>query len=360
MKNAPRFDRTVDQDFSRQLRKRVNAYFEENHLDRTGDWKVALKTISMLAMYFGPYALMVTMNLTAWQYVLCAAIMGVGVAGIGLAIMHDSCHGSFSKKRWVNTMMGYSLNVIGGNALNWKIQHNVLHHSFTNVHGVDEDLEGGDIMRFTPNEPWKPRHQLQHIYSWFLYSLMTVSRVTLKDFKRLSAYNSRGLVEAQGAKYGSEMAILVVSKIVYYGYMIVTPLMLGYNPILVVAAFLMMHMIGGLLLAMIFQPAHIMEEHEFIQGDTSVISSSYEGHQLKTTANFAPTNKLLTWYCGGLNYQVEHHIFPNISHIHYPAISKIVKATAQEFGLPYRSAGSFREALQIHQRTMKNLGRKPV
>lgn len=358
MKNAPRFDRKVDQDFSRQLRKRVNAYFEERKIDRTGDWKVAIKTSTMLALYFGPYALMVSVELTAWQYILTYAIMGIGLAGIGLGIMHDACHGSFSKKRWVNQLFGYSLNAVGGNALNWKIQHNVLHHSFTNVHGVDEDLEGGNIMRFTPNEPWKPRHKYQYIYSWFLYSLMTISWVTLKDFKRLSRYNELGLVEAQGTTMVKAIVVLVISKIVYYGYMFAVPLMLGYNPFLVIGAFLMMHMIGGLLLAMIFQPAHIMEEHEFVQGNTDVISSSYEGHQLKTTANFAPTNKLLTWYCGGLNYQVEHHIFPNISHVHYPAISKIVKATAEEFGLPYRSATSFRQALQIHQRTMKNLGRQ--
>ena len=317
---------------------------------------MAIKALVMFGLYFGPYALMMSVQLNPIQYILCAAIMGIGVAGIGLAIMHDANHGSLSKKAWVNKLMGYSLNIIGGNALSWRIQHNVLHHSFTNIHGLDEDLEAGHIMRFTPKEPWKKRHQTQHIYSWFLYSLMTFSWVLIKDFKRLDKYNKLGLIEAQGVNYAGAIATLAVSKVVYIGYMLALPLAMGYHWGLVIGAFMLMHMIGGLLLAMIFQPAHIMEDHDFIEGGLKVIPESYESHQLKTTSNFAPSNKILTWFCGGLNYQVEHHIFPSVSHIHYPALSKIVEKTAHEHGLPYRSVPSFGKALAIHQRTMKKLG----
>ena len=310
----------------------------------------------MFSIYFVPYFIIVLGPVTGWQYLLLSAIMGVGVAGIGLAIMHDANHSSLSDKKWVNELFAHSLNVIGGHAMCWKIQHNVLHHSFTNVHGVDEDLEGGHIMRFTPNEPWKPRHKGQHWYAWFLYSFMTFSWVLLKDFKRIGRYDKLGLIEAQGTTYARSFMMILISKIVYIGYMLVLPMYLGYSWWVVLGSFMVMHMIGGLLLAMIFQPAHVMEDHEFIENDREVIEESYESHQLTTTSNFAPTNKLLTWYCGGLNYQVEHHIFPNISHVHYPAISKIVEQTATEFGLPYRSVPSFRQALSLHQRTLKKLG----
>lgn len=355
--SVPRFNRQSNQEFARQLRKRVNEYFERNGKKRTGDYRVAIKALVMFSLYFAPYFLAMFMELNTWQYILCSTIMGVGLAGIGLAIMHDANHGSLSAKKWVNNLFGYSLNIIGGNALSWRIQHNVLHHSFTNVKGLDEDLEAGNIMRFTPHEPWKKRHRLQHIYAWGLYSLMTFSWVLVKDFKRIRKYKELGLLEGQGVTYGGALAMLVATKLVYLTYMIAIPLLLGYHWALVAGGFMLMHIIGGLLLAMIFQPAHIMENHEFVEDNASELNECYESHQLTTTTNFAGRNAVLTWFCGGLNFQIEHHIFPNICHVHYPEISKIVRETAKEYGLPYNSIPIFGGALAMHQRTMKRLSR---
>jgi len=339
------------------LKKRVNEYFEQKGKKRTGDYRVAIKALVMFSLYFAPYILIVSLDLSLWQYILCSAIMGVGIAGIGLAIMHDANHGSLSSKKWINNLFGYSLNLIGGNALSWRIQHNVLHHSFTNIKGLDEDLEAGNIMRFTPHEPWKKRHRLQHIYAWALYSLMTFSWVLVKDFKRIRKYRDLGLLKGQDVTYRGALFMLVVSKVVYLAYMIAVPLLLGYHWGLVLAGFMLMHVIGGLLLAMIFQPAHIMENHDFVEESPSQLEECYESHQLNTTTNFAGRNAVLTWFCGGLNFQIEHHIFPGISHVHYPEISKIVRKTAEEYGLPYRSIPTFTGALAMHQRTMKRLSR---
>ena len=312
----------------------------------------------MFGLYFGPYAVMFSFQLPVFAYLLCSTLMGIGVAGIGLAIMHDANHGSLSSKRWINQMLGYSLNLIGGNALSWKIQHNVLHHSFTNVHGMDEDLEAGNILRFTPDEPWKKRHANQHIYAWVLYSFMTFSWVLLKDFIRLAKYKELGLLKSQGVSYTGALLTVIASKIVYLSYMIVLPIaVFGYHWALVLGGFMLMHAVGGLMLAAIFQPAHILDEHDFIGSDVSEIQDCYESHQLRTTSNFAPKNKLLTWFVGGLNYQVEHHIFPNICHVHYPAISGIVRKTADEYGLPYRSIDTFAGALSLHQQMLKKLSR---
>ena len=353
---APRFNRNSQKDFSKTLRSRVNSYFEESKLKRTADWKIAPKAFVVFGMYFIPYLMFLIFPFPPIAFFLSWVLMGIGVAGIGLAIMHEANHGSLSSKPWVNTLFGYSLNIIGGNSLSWRIQHNVLHHTFTNVRGLDEDLEGGHIMRFTPKEPWKKHHRLQHLYSWGLYSLMTFSWVLLKDFKRLKNYNDRGLVEKQNTTYAKAFATIFLSKVVYISYMLLLPIYMGYSVGLVIAGFMTMHLIAGLMLASIFQPAHVNEAHTFHTSDEAEINQNFESHQLNTTSNFAPNNKLLTWYCGGLNYQIEHHIFPNVSHVHYPAISKIVKETAAEFGLPYRSEGTFRDALKMHQRTMKRLG----
>lgn len=357
MNNAPRFNRKANSEFAKTLRSRVNQYFEENNRKRTGDYRIFIKAIVMFSLYFGPYALMAIYDLPAWAFILNSIVMGIGVAGIGLAIMHDANHGSISSKKWLNDLLGYSLNLIGGNALSWKIQHNVLHHSFTNVRGLDEDLEAGNILRFTPDEPWKKRHAGQHIYAWFLYSFMTFSWVLLKDFVRLKKYRDKGLIEGQGVSYTSAFLTVLFSKIVYILYMLVFPIaVFGYAWPVVIAGFMLMHMVGGLMLAAIFQPAHILDEHEFVQGsEVDMINDCYESHQLKTTSNFGGKNRLLTWYCGGLNYQVEHHIFPSICHVHYPEISKIVEKTAKEYGLPYRSIDTFRGALSLHQKMLKKL-----
>ncbi|MCO4806902.1 MAG: acyl-CoA desaturase [Flavobacteriales bacterium] len=355
-KVVPRYNRRDKKEFARTLRSRVNAYFEDKKISKTGDWRAMFKALVMFSMYFGPYALMLSVELNTYQYILGSIIMGIGVAGIGLAVMHDANHGSFSSKNWVNRLFGYSLNIIGGNSLSWRIQHNVLHHSFTNVRGLDEDLEAGNIMRFTPQEPWKPRHRYQHIYAWFLYSFMTFSWVLIKDFRRITKYKNQGLLEGQNVSYVAAIATLLVSKVVYMFYMFYVPIAIaGYSPWIVIAGFMIIHLIGGLLLAMIFQPAHIMEDHDFVAEGVTELDQCYEAHQLSTTSNFGSSNPVLTWYCGGLNYQVEHHIFPSVSHVHYPAISKIVEATAKEFGVPYRTVETFGEALSIHQRTMKKL-----
>jgi linoleoyl-CoA desaturase len=355
-KAIPRYNRRDKQEFARKLRSRVNEYFESNNISRKGDSRAMFKALVMFSLYFAPYALMMSVEVTTWQYILCSAIMGIGAAGIGLAVMHDANHGSFSSVGWVNRLFGYSLNIIGGNSLSWRIQHNVLHHSFTNVRGLDEDLEAGNIMRFTPYEPWKPRHKYQHIYSWVLYSFMTFSWVLIKDFKRITKYKNLGLLEGQDVSYTAAIATLAVSKVVYLFYMFFVPIyIMGYSPGLVIAGFMLLHFIAGLLLAMIFQPAHIMEEHDFVEKGATELEQCYEAHQLSTTSNFGAKNKLLTWYCGGLNYQVEHHIFPSVSHVHYPVISKIVEATAKEYGVPYRTVPTFGEALAMHQRAMKKM-----
>lgn len=349
-----------DREFSKAVRKRVNSYFKERGISVHGNWIMKIKMVVMLAIYFVPYVLLITGVITnGWLALFMSFLMGMGMATIGLAVMHDANHDSFSKNRKFNKVVGMVLNLLGGSAINWKIQHNVLHHTYTNVNGMDEDIDPGMVLRFSPGEKRRWFHSLQHFYAWFLYGLMTVSWVTLKDFKQLVRYKRQGLLQGQKTTMSKEMSILIISKVVYYSYIIVLPLIFTeFTWYQILMGFFTLHFTCGLFLSMIFQPAHVMETSEFHEKEAAHEAvKSGAAHQLRTTTNFGTRAKVFTWFIGGLNFQIEHHLFPNVCHIHYPKISKIVRETAAEFNLPYHEHKTFAHALVAHGAMLKKLGR---
>ncbi|HEY9007597.1 MAG TPA: acyl-CoA desaturase [Ohtaekwangia sp.] len=349
-------------DFFTTLNQRVNEYFKNNNISRYANTEMKVKTVFMHVLYFVPFILMIIGIVTnPWLMLLMCALMGCGVAGIGLAVMHDANHGAYSNKKWVNQLLGYSLNIVGGNAFNWKVQHNVLHHTYTNIHDVDEDISPRGILRMTPYSDWKFIHKFQHVYAWFFYGLMTFVWVFVKDFVRIIRYQKDGLVKNQKADIRTEWAILIATKVLYLAYIMVLPLAIlpitGWQWF---AGFFLMHYIAGFILAVIFQPAHVIDGTEYpLPNEEGKIENSWAIHQLHTTTNFAQSNKILSWYVGGLNYQVEHHLFPNVCHVHYRNISGIVKQTAEEFDLPYKSQPTFIGALIGHAKLLKELGKNP-
>lgn len=350
------------QDFFGTLSQRVNSYFKSNNIERTANTEMVIKTIFMFSLYFFPYALLLSgMFTAAWVMAGLCVVMGLGKAGIGLSVMHDANHGAYSNKKWVNTLFGMSLNLIGGTAFNWKIQHNVLHHTFTNVHEVDEDISPRGVIRMAPASTWRPIHQYQHLYAWFLYGLMTFVWIVIKDYYRLTKYYNEGLVKKQKGSIAVEWVVLLFTKLFYLSYMFVIPMVLlpvSFWQVLV--GFLIMHYVAGFILAVIFQPAHVIEGTEYPMPDENGnLENNWAIHQLHTTTNFGHKEKLFSWYVGGLNYQVEHHLFPNICHVHYREIAKIVEQTTKEFNLPYKSKETFFEAIGAHAKQLKMLGRKP-
>jgi len=348
-------------EFFNTLNQRVNGYFKTNNISRNANAEMVIKTIVMYSLYFIPYAFILALPVTNYGiFLLLCLVMGIGVGGIGLSIMHDANHGAYSNKSWVNDLLGYSLNLVGANALNWKIQHNVLHHTYTNVFDVDEDISPRGALRFAPESPWKKIHRFQHIYAWFLYGLMTIVWVLTKDFVRLIRYQKDGMLAKQKANVYQEWAILIFTKLFYVGYIFIIPvLLLPFSGWQILLGILLMHYVAGFILAIIFQPAHVIEGTEYFQPDeTGSIENTWAIHQLMTTTNFAQKNKILSWYVGGLNYQVEHHLFPNVCHVHYREISGIVESTAKEFGVPYKKVETFTGALIAHGKLLKELGKK--
>ena len=355
-----RFNRKPS-DFSKTLKERVDTYFKENGLSRQGDWRMYAKTVLMLGLFFTPWAFIAFGGTGAgWQFWVAEIVMGFGLAGIGLNVMHDANHGSFSKHKWVNQTVSYVLDLVGGSSALWRIQHNVLHHSFTNIEGLDEDIDTPGILRFTPNRPLKKIHKLQFIYAWGFYSIMTLFWMTAKDWLALARYRKKGLVKSSGNSVGQLTRDLIISKLLYFGYIMVLPALFSGLPIWkIIVGWMVMHAVTGLILASIFQPAHVLEDLQFAQGEKGAsMEDDNLSHQLKSTANFGTRSRLFTWMCGGLNHQIEHHLFPQVCHIHFSDLAPIVRKTAEEFGLPYRSSTTFAGALALHTKMLWKLGRE--
>ncbi len=353
-----RFERDKSQ-FMVALRKNVNDYFKEKNISTKGNWHMVLKSAVMLSIYLVPFILMLTVPMYGWMIFPLAVIMGIGMAGTGMSVIHDAAHGSFSKKSWLNQLLGSTIFLLGTTGFNWKVQHNIFHHTFTNIDGMDEDIAGHATLRFSTNAPLKKIHRFQHIYAFFLYSLMTLSKL-VKDFFQLHKYNKDGITRQQNAKPTWEYTKLIGSKIIYFFMAIGLPLLFAdFSWWQILLGFLIMHCTAGFIMSMVFQMAHIVEGvKQPIPDQNGNIENEWAIHQLQTTANFSRSNRFLNWWVGGLNFQIEHHLFPNICHIHYRKISHIVEKTALEFGLPYNMKLSFVQAIASHTRMLKSLGKQ--
>ena len=318
------------------------------------------KTLIMLTLFLAPIAIVITGEVTSIVWLFSLYILsGLGMAGIGMGIMHDAIHGSYSKNKRVNRIMGYTLNLIGANSKVWRIQHNTLHHTFTNIENADDDINPPFFLRFSPHAKRYWFHRFQFIYVWFFYALSTFFWVTSKDFIRYRRFHKLGLTQSN-ENFGKEILKIASWKLLYFTYALILPMILvPLAPWLVFLAFLSMHFITGLLISIIFQVAHVMPDTAFpVPDGQGVIEGDWYAHQLATTCNFSPVNRLFSWLIGGLNYQVEHHLFPNICHVHYRKLSKIVKATAEEFDLPYYVKPTFGIALRDHVKMLRHLGLK--
>ncbi len=353
------FAKTHNEEFHKVLRKRVGDYFKTKNISRHANAAMVFKTIAMLAFYLTPLCFLLTVEMSTWMVLLMWTIMGFGMAGVGLSVMHDANHGAYSKNEKVNKIIGSVIMILGGNDVNWKIQHNVLHHTYTNITGLDEDIAPPEaLLRFSPNKKRNGLHRFQHIYAWFFYGLMTMFWFISKDYKQAMQFNKMGLVESQSISYRNHWITIIVGKIIFAFIFIVLPIWLCDAPWYIsIIGITIMLFISGLTLGAIFQPAHVVPTSNYpVPDDSGNIDADWAVSQLYNTANFAPKARLFSWYVGGLNYQVEHHLFPNICHVHYRKLANIVKQTAEEFNLPYYSYNTFGRALLEHSKMLYNLG----
>jgi linoleoyl-CoA desaturase len=352
-----KFSPNLNADFTKSLKQRVNAYFQENDVSKNANTEMVLKTISALSIYLLPFLTIIIFTPTSIPLLfLLWMIMGFGMGFMGTSVFHDSLHGSYAKNKKINFLIGAPAWMLGADPTIWKMQHNVLHHTYTNVEHADEDIQPRFVMRFSPNQPLRWFHKYQHIYSLFFYSLSTVLWVTVKDFSKLFQYKKLGLIKS-GRAFNLKFAEVALRKITYHLFFLGLPLLLLDLPVgLIIGMFFTMHLVAGTVLSMVFQPAHVIHTSDYIDTEEINIERNWSVHQLMTTTNFGMNNKLLFWFTGGLNHQIEHHLFPNICHIHYKKLAPIVMETAKEFNLPYYHQPTFSSAVIGHFRMLRDLG----
>jgi linoleoyl-CoA desaturase len=358
MANALRFPQQPHPEFFPTLRQRVQQYFNDKKVQKSGNATLYTKAIVLFLMYFGSYALILSQVLPGWAMLLLCAVMGFAACGLGTNVMHDALHNSYTSNKTVNTILGYTMEILGGSALTWKIQHNVLHHTYTNVYGMDEDIDDKPMLRLSPDGQLKWYHRFQHMYAIVLYGLSSVSWVVMKDFRQFANYWRNGMLRQLGVKPGAEFVKLIGTKVLYILLMLVLPLVVIDLPwYWILFGFLTIHFITGLLLTLIFLTAHAVEDaHHYQPDEGGNLENNWAIHQVMTTCNFKTRNPIVHWFVGGLNHQIEHHLFPNISHVHYAELSPIVKQTAHEFGLPYYEYKSFNHAIGSHFRYLREIG----
>jgi linoleoyl-CoA desaturase len=343
--------------FIKEVRVRVTDYFKQTGLSQKANTAMVVKTVIILAVTFGSYALILTGWFSPWQMLGLAILMGAGVAGMGFSVAHDALHGAYSSNPTVNKWLGYTFDLVGANGYMWKITHNVIHHTYTNIEGVDEDLTVSPILRLSPESPLRWYHRFQHIYGIAAYGFATLNWIFVKDFQQFLKKDIGPYKDKKHPR--SEVIHLIWTKLAVYGYMIVLPLiLLDITWWQFVIGFVAMHFTAGIILGVIFQLAHVVEGTEFLKpDDKGDMEYAWLLHEMHTTSNFAADNKPLSWYIGGLNYQIEHHLFPQVCSIHYPEISRIVRATAEEHGVPYHYQPTLMSAIRSHVSMLRQFGR---
>ena len=338
------------------LRARIDSYFKEQEINPTGNFRLYSKTIILVSAATLIYSLLVFTTLPGWASIFLCALLGLTFASIGFNVMHDGAHGSYSNNKTINNLMSYSLNLMGGSSFMWKVKHNHVHHSFTNIEGVDDDIDIKPWMRVNEQQKHYWFHRFQHLYWVVLYGATYFMWIWWMDFQKYFTHKI-GPTPIRKMKLSEHIGFWA-TKLIYIGLYIGLPIyfkgvadtLIGYAVILFVT---------GLTIAVVFQLAHVVEDTAFPAPDpvSQKIEEEWALHQLHTTANFATHSKVVSWFMGGLNFQVEHHLFPKVSHIHYPQISKLVRETCKEFNVRYIEYPTVKDAVVAHIRHLRNLGR---
>jgi linoleoyl-CoA desaturase len=344
--------------FTQALKKRIDAYFEDNEIVKTGNYKLFSKAIILACSLILVYVHLVFFTPPTWMAILETLVLSSIVAAIGFNIMHDGGHGSFSENKVLNRIAAHSLDLLGGSSFMWHSKHNIIHHTYTNVEGVDDDIATMPWIRMSPTQKKLKAHKYQHWYFWFFYCLLYFAWIFIADYKKYFTQKVGAIaIQKMEAKdhfsfWSGKVAFAIV-------FMLIPAYQLGLGAWAL--GFTIFLAFTGLLIAMVFQLAHAVEHTDMVPPipagvDAHIIEDEWTQHQLKTTANFATNNRIVNWFTGGLNFQVEHHLFPRISHVHYPAISKIIKQVCAEYDVRYTEYKHTRDAIVSHVKFLRDMG----
>jgi linoleoyl-CoA desaturase len=350
----PKFPKD-DHGFQADLEQRVATFFQETGRGRRDCWQMFLKTAIVLAWFAASYILLVFFAQTWWQALPLAVSLALALAAIGFNIQHDGGHQAYSRRPWMNQLAAMSLDLMGASSYLWHWKHVIFHHTYVNVTGVDTDIELGGAVRLTPHQRWRPAHRWQHLYLFPLYGIMAARWHLYGDFK--DVLTGRLGPHRIPRPKGRDLIVFIGGKVVSIGLLLGLPLL--WHPWWVVGLFyLVVTGVLGMVLSIVFQLAHCVEEADFPvpAADTHRLATPWAVHQARTTVDFARRSRVLAWYLGGLNFQIEHHLFPRVCHVHYPAIAPIVEATCKEYGVRYSVHPTFLAGIWSHYRWLWRMG----
>ena len=339
--------------FHAELRKRVDAYIAPLPGEGRDDPRMFVKAVVILSWFATSWALLVFWA-HSWPVALAlSASLGFATAGIGFNLMHDGSHGAFSRFPIVNRVMALSLELLGGSSFIWRWKHNVNHHSFPNILGIDHDLEVGPWARMAPHQASKPFHRFQQFYMWGLFGLLPFKWYMLD----ISNYR-KNTVGAQKLppRELPEKLVFLSGKIIMPLWALAIP-MLFHNPAIVLLFYFTSFFVTGVVMSTTFLLAHCVDEAQVAQPINGRLDTEWAAHQIETAVDFAQGSRLACWFMGGLNFQIEHHLFPQISHVHYPKIAPIVREVCAKYGVRYTARPTVLGAIAAHFRWLERMGR---
>ncbi|MCH8843607.1 MAG: fatty acid desaturase [SAR324 cluster bacterium] len=342
-------------EFQVELRRRIDEYFRQTGRRRRDSIQLYVKAAAILVAFVTFYVLLVFLAGTWWQAVPFAVLLGLATSGIGFNIMHDGGHGAFSRYHLINRIMARSLDLIGGSSYIWHWKHGIFHHTYANITGQDTDIALGKLARLTPHQPLHAHQRWQHWFIWPLYGVMAIKWHFYDDFRDLLM--GRIGPHRIPRPRNKELAIFIGGKATFFSLAFGIPLI--FHPWWVVALYYALFtFVVGMVLSVVFQLAHCVGEAAFHMPDESTgrMENAWAVHQVLTTVNFCRSNRVAAWLLGGLNYQIEHHLFPQICHSNYPAISALVKDTCRDFGIRYYEHPTFWAGILSHFRWLRRMG----
>lgn len=338
----------TDSPFKKELQNQIDAYFASGR-SRHATRALWVKAAFWLTSVFALWGVLVFAPIPAWLGAVLSLLAGFAIAQVGFNVGHDAIHGSLSANPNVNAIFARSFDVMGASSRMWSWAHNVVHHTYTNVPGTDHDLEPGFYLHFYRRGARGFLHRFQHVYAWGLYFFTMIVWVFKKDFVQL--------VERGAQTTRRDVIDVIAGKLLHWAFWLGVPMWL--SPFAwwqVIIGYVLVLAMTGFTAAVVFQLAHVVEGPDFPHAKNDLLEGDFYAHQLKTTANFAPGSAVATFFTGGLNHQVEHHLFPRVAHIHYPQLAPIVKACAEKHGVPYLAHPTFLAAVASHVRQLKKFG----
>ncbi|MBZ5553088.1 MAG: acyl-CoA desaturase [Acidobacteriia bacterium] len=344
-----------DNSFQMEIRDRVEEYFRSTGRRQRDCPQMYLKTAILLAGFAGLYILLVVVARTWWQALPLAFLLGLSTAAIGFNVQHDGGHQAYSNFPWVNKVMAMTLDLVGASSYLWHWKHGVFHHTYVNITGEDPDIDLGIVGRQTPYQRSFGFHRWQHIYLWPLYGFMAIKWHLYDDFR--DVITGRIGDHRIPRPRGRDLVIFLLGKITFFTLVFVIPVL--FHPMWVVLLYYgATSVLLGIVLSVVFQLAHTVEQAEFPLpgGGTGSIENAWAVHQVETTVDFSRHSRMAAWLLGGLNFQIEHHLFPRICHVNYPAISRLVEETCHKFGLKYNENKSFWAGVASHFRWLRQVG----